>query len=230
MNSLASFLSWVRGFTLYTGVLIHGLTRTNRQTTVPTKTTPTNVTGRNVNDHNAILAHVLDNPEDDTFRLVLADLLRESNDPDRQALGRFIWGGVTAAQYDYNVPIVDPLYLNALAELATVTADDFQARWVAGLGLGPSPFAPGDWESESAHDRAMVNGGSYAGVFTRGMCPVLFSPFANPVTYGSWPAVSSWRNAGFPKRMPMKICGRFEKRTPIALRWCHLSGERVRTW
>ena len=38
-------------------------------------------------DRETLLAAILDNPSDDNPRLVLADLLRESDDPDAQALG-----------------------------------------------------------------------------------------------------------------------------------------------
>jgi uncharacterized protein (TIGR02996 family) len=38
-----------------------------------------------LNERNALLTVILENPADDTARLVLADLLRESDDPDTQA-------------------------------------------------------------------------------------------------------------------------------------------------
>lgn len=41
----------------------------------------------------------LDQPTDDTLRLVLAGLLREADAPDQQARGRFLWGGVTTAHW-----------------------------------------------------------------------------------------------------------------------------------
>ena len=43
-----------------------------------------------VTDRDTLLAAILEDPADDTARLVLADLLRESGDPHAQARGRFL--------------------------------------------------------------------------------------------------------------------------------------------
>lgn len=93
-------------------------------------------------DHNAILAMIRDNPADDTLRLVLADLLRESNNPDEQALGRFLWAGVTAFRLSQSPE--DPVNQTALAEIVNVTHEGHPARWLADLRLGPSPLSKGD--------------------------------------------------------------------------------------
>src|SRR5262245_35488686 len=58
-----------------------------------------------VTEQETLLAAVLEDPSDDTARLVLADLLRESDDPEARALGRFLWAGVTASRFRDAEPI-----------------------------------------------------------------------------------------------------------------------------
>jgi uncharacterized protein (TIGR02996 family) len=48
-----------------------------------------------VTDRETLPATILADPSDDTARLVL----RESEDPDERARGRFLWAGVTASRY-----------------------------------------------------------------------------------------------------------------------------------
>jgi uncharacterized protein (TIGR02996 family) len=60
---------------------------------------PSDMAPQQMTDHDALLATVLENPADNTARLVLADLLRESEDGAQQAPGRFLWAGVTASAY-----------------------------------------------------------------------------------------------------------------------------------
>ncbi|VTT97593.1 unnamed protein product [Gemmataceae bacterium] len=77
----------------------------------------------------ALWAACLADPADDTARLVLADLLRESDDPDQQARGRFLWAGVTAARWSRDNDVIDdPLNGTSQRELRTL--------------VGPSPGCP----------------------------------------------------------------------------------------
>jgi uncharacterized protein (TIGR02996 family) len=66
-------------------------------------------------EHSALLTAVLDDPDDDTARLVLADMLRESDNPDDQARGRFLWAGVTAHNFLKQGQTNDPLFHSAMA-------------------------------------------------------------------------------------------------------------------
>jgi uncharacterized protein (TIGR02996 family) len=98
-----------------------------------------------VTDRDTLHAAILDDPADDTARLVLADLLRESDDPDAQARGRFLWAGVTASRFRDEDVIEDPLYYAAQNEIAAVAADGFPARYVAELSVGPRPLTRSNW-------------------------------------------------------------------------------------
>ena len=134
---------------------------------------------------------MLENPADDTARLVLADLLRESDDPDDRALGRFLWAGVTAARFRGDRVIDDPLYYAAQREIAAVASAGYPARWLCSLGAGPVP-ADRDWGWDSTFDRVTVRVGGVAGVFTRGMLAGLSLPLGDwyaiaPAALASWP-------------------------------------------
>jgi len=118
-----------------------------------------------------LLATVLENPDDDTARLVLADLLRESDNAEERARGRFVWAGITAASYRDADLIEDKLFYIAQAEIAAVAADGFPAQWLAAIGVGPSPLTTRDWvwdttviasHSESVMSAASSHGGCSA--------------------------------------------------------------------
>ena len=132
----------------------------------------------------ALRATVLANPTDDTARLVLADLLRESDDPDAQAQGRFLWAGVTAAQLRDRGVIDDPQLEAARREIASVAEAGCPAKWVATLGLGPAPFTFGDWRWKGDADCIVVSVGNSSGYFTRGMLSRL------ALTLGEWYALA----------------------------------------
>lgn len=100
---------------------------------------------------------------------MLADWLREAADPAEVAFGRFLWAGVTASRFSADRVIDDPLYFSSQEEIAAVATAGYPARWVAALGLGPSPLTPGDWGWANTLDRVTVRVGSSAGVFARGL-------------------------------------------------------------
>ena len=56
-----------------------------------------------------------------TARLVLADLLRESDDPDDQTRGRFLRAGVTLHSRYKQGESKDPRYLTTRTELLTLS-------------------------------------------------------------------------------------------------------------
>src|SRR5262245_34416603 len=135
-------------------------------------------------ERDALLAAVLADPSDDTARLVLADLLRESDDPDDQARGRLLWAGVTASRFRGHDLIDDPLYHAAQAEISAVAAAGFPALWLSALGLGPAPPTKGDWAWDCTHDRVTVRVGGSVGTFERGMLAEL------ALTLGEWLALA----------------------------------------
>jgi uncharacterized protein (TIGR02996 family) len=67
-------------------------------------------------DRESLLSAALDQRDDDTARLVLADFLREQGDPADVALGRFLWAGVVASRYRSANVIEDPEFYTALAD------------------------------------------------------------------------------------------------------------------
>jgi uncharacterized protein (TIGR02996 family) len=145
-----------------------------------------------VNSQTALLNFILENPADDTARLVLADLLRESDDPDEQASGRFLWAGVVAHTL-YESSQTDPLYKVARTELQTLATAGLPARWVGDLEIGPSPLTVKDWTvRKRIRDRVVVDVGLHVGVFTRGMLNGLTLGLAQwfdvaHKALGSWP-------------------------------------------
>jgi len=143
------------------------------------------VESSSLTDHAILLATSLDNTTDDTVRLVLADLLRESDDPEGQARGRFLWGGVTAATFRDEQIIEDSLYYTAQGELVAVTTAGDPARWLNSLGIGPSPLLSKDWFWDCAYDRVTIRIGDVLGIFARGMLSEL------SLTLGEWYAVGS---------------------------------------
>ncbi len=143
-------------------------------------------------DRETLLAAVLADPADDTARLVLADFLREADDPAERALGQFLWSGVTISRFADDDMIDDPLYYTAQNALATVASAGFPARWMADLGLGPRLLTKSDWAWDSTLDRVTVRIGNVAGVFTRGMLSDLAVPLADwyaaaPAALAVWP-------------------------------------------
>jgi uncharacterized protein (TIGR02996 family) len=143
-------------------------------------------------ERDSLLAVVLNDPADDTVRLVLADWLRESDDPVDQALGRFLWAGVTASRYRRDELINDRLYYTAQQELAAISATGFPARWVADLGLDPLVVTERDWAWDSEHDRVSFRVGPVRAVFARGLIEELSAPFETwlnvaPVALETWP-------------------------------------------
>jgi uncharacterized protein (TIGR02996 family) len=145
-----------------------------------------------VTDAAALWAACLNAPADDTARLVLADLLREADDPDQQARGRFLWAGVTAAGFRDADLIDDPHYYAAQRELAAVATAGHPAHWLAALGVGPDPLTRSDWAWDAAHDRVTVRIGDTRGVFARGMLAELAG------TLEQWLAVAGAALAAWP--------------------------------
>jgi uncharacterized protein (TIGR02996 family) len=122
-----------------------------------------------LNEYTAILNTILENPVDDTARLVLADLLRESNDSAERARGQFLWAGVTAARFRHDDLIDDPLYYTAQREIAAVATAGYPARWLAELGIASQAHTDGDWAWNCIHDAVTVRVGVASSVFARGM-------------------------------------------------------------
>jgi uncharacterized protein (TIGR02996 family) len=133
-----------------------------------------------LNSHSALLSLIFENPADDTARLVLADLLRESDDPEEQARGRFLWAAVTTARYTTTGAIVDDVYRIALKEVNSIIEEGYPARWLSRLGIGPRPLIRQDWRLQRKQDRYRICIGTYEGVFIRGMLSELTVP------YGEW--------------------------------------------
>lgn len=127
-----------------------------------------------MSDRAALFAAILENPADDTARLVLADWLEENGEG---ALGRFLRAGVVASRFRGEEFIDSPDYYAALAELAAVATSGDPARWLAALGLGPAAPA-GGWSWDGAGDRVTVRVGGAAGVFARGLLAELEVPLA----------------------------------------------------
>jgi uncharacterized protein (TIGR02996 family) len=71
-------------------------------------------------DRAALFAACLNEPADDTARLVYADFLREQDDPVTQAIGRFVWAGVTLAGFRGHEPVGDGMFFDAQRELNAV--------------------------------------------------------------------------------------------------------------
>jgi uncharacterized protein (TIGR02996 family) len=122
-----------------------------------------------LNERSAIHELILANPADDTARLVLADLLRESDDASDQARGRFLWAGVTASRFTDVDLIEDPLYYTAQQEIAAVSSAGYPAQWLLDLGVGSSPLEKKDWAWDCIHDRVTVRLAIFSGFFCRGM-------------------------------------------------------------
>jgi uncharacterized protein (TIGR02996 family) len=144
-----------------------------------------------VTDATALWPACPDQPADDTARLVLADLLREFDDPDEQARGRFLWAGVTAAGFRGANLIDAPHYYAAQCELAAVATAGHPAHWLAALGVGPDPLTRTDWVWDATHDRVTVRIGDTLGTYARGT----LTEFT--VTLDQWlalarPALAAW--------------------------------------
>src|SRR5580692_11553272 len=120
-------------------------------------------------DTDPLLELILENPDDDTARLVLADILRESEYPDKQARGRFLWAGVTAYSLCKQVETRNPLYMTARTELRDLARAGWPARCLSQLEIGPSPLTVGDWTiRRRIRNRVVVDINYRVGVFTRG--------------------------------------------------------------
>ncbi|HJZ58091.1 MAG TPA: TIGR02996 domain-containing protein, partial [Gemmataceae bacterium] len=131
-------------------------------------------------DREALLAAALDNPTDDTARLVLADFLQEHGEPE---LGRFLWAGVIAARFRFRGPEPDERadQAAALAEIVAQVRDRNPVGWVAALGLGPQPPTPTDGAAEHiTDDRVSVRIGATSAEFERDMLIAL------SLTLGEW--------------------------------------------
>ena len=135
-------------------------------------------------NRDALFASILADPVDDTARLVLADLLRESDDPDEQARGRFLWAGVTASRFHDHDLIEDSFYYTAQREIDAVASAGYPALWLSALGLGPQHLTAGEWAWDCTLDRVTVRIGAAVGTFTRGLLAEL------SVTLGEWFAVA----------------------------------------
>ena len=122
-----------------------------------------------MSDRETLLTAVLMDPADDTTRLVLADLLRESDDPELEARGRFLWAGVTAAQFREHEVIDDPLYYEAQREITAAASSGLPARWLAELGPAFHFADSASWMWDNTLDRVTVRIGSWVGVYARGM-------------------------------------------------------------
>ena len=145
-----------------------------------------------VTDRDTLLRTVLIHPADDTARLVLADLLRESDDAEVQARGRFLWAGVIASRFRGEPVIDDPIYYSAQEEIATIATAGFPAQWLAELELCPRPLTAGDWAWDNTLDRVSVRVGAGVGTFTRGMLAEL------TLTLAEWYAVATTAVATWP--------------------------------
>ncbi len=130
-----------------------------------------------MSDRAGFLNSILDSPADDLPRLVFADFLRESDDPADQALGRFLWAGVTAARFR-NADLIDDLdYYTAHREIEAVTVAGEPVRWLANLGLGVDPELEESWGWECKYDRVTVRQEGVLAVFARGMLSMLDMSF-----------------------------------------------------
>jgi uncharacterized protein (TIGR02996 family) len=130
-----------------------------------------------VTDRDALLSRVLEEPAGDTIRLVFADLLRESDDAADQALGCFVWAGVTAAQFRTDQIIDDPLYYSAHAEIERVVVGGHLYRWLAALGIMSIDLSESSWLWDCTLDRVTIRCDQIAGVFERGMLAELAVPW-----------------------------------------------------
>lgn len=142
-----------------------------------------------MDDRAALLANVLNDPADDTARLVLADWLEEHGE---DAFGRFVRAGLIAARFCDEDLIDAPDYYGALDTISDVVASGEPARWLSALGIGLSPFGLSDWVWDNAADRVTVRIGAVTGVFTRGLLSELVLPLADwralaPRALVAWP-------------------------------------------
>ena len=143
-------------------------------------------------DRDALLAAALENPSDDTARLVLADYLEEHGEPE---LGRFVRAGVTASRFRFRGPEPDEqeLFDAALAEIAALARAGSPVGWVAALGLGPRPLTPADGVAEHVtDDRVSVRIGPARAEFQRGMLIRL------SITLGEWYDIAGRAMAAWP--------------------------------
>jgi uncharacterized protein (TIGR02996 family) len=143
-------------------------------------------------DRDALLAGVLNDPADETARLVLADYLEENGEPD---LGRFIRAAVTAARFRDRGPELEEreLFDAALGEVAAQVVAGNPVAWVADLGLGPRPLTSGDGAAEHVtDDRVTVRIGPTTAEFERGMVVGL------TLTLGEWYDVAGRALAAWP--------------------------------
>jgi uncharacterized protein (TIGR02996 family) len=89
-------------------------------------------------DRESLLAAALDQPDDDTSRLVLADFLREQPDPADVALGRFLRAGVVASRYRSANVIEEAVFYAASPSCRPSPSTVGRPRWLASLGWGRS--------------------------------------------------------------------------------------------
>ncbi len=136
-------------------------------------------------DGELLLTTVLAEPGNEVARLVLADILRESDDAEDQARGRFLWGGVIAAGFRDDEFLEDRLYYTAQEEIAAVASAGYPAKWLASIGVSLVPVTTRDWGWDCTWDRVTVRIGSITGIFARGMLCELM------LTLGEWYAVAT---------------------------------------
>ena len=120
---------------------------------------------------------------------MFADWLEEHGEP---AFGRFLRAGVVAAKYRHAGVIDDREFFDATRTLAEIAESAETGRWVAALGLGPSPAVRGDWLWDSTGDRVTLRAGNTAAVFGRGMLDAL------TVTLAEWYDVAERAQRSWP--------------------------------
>ncbi len=139
------------------------------------------VRATDLTDRDALLESVLEHPQDATARLVLADRLRELDNPSEQALGRFIWGSVMVAQ------MIDPfgsisfsaglrqatrdlkLLKEGKKEMAAGVQAGYPVQWLAELGLARRPHRATDWIHELRNHQMFFRLYKSGGTFVSGM-------------------------------------------------------------
>ena len=99
-----------------------------------------------MNELSTLWAQVLENTEDSTLRLIVADRLRESDDINEQTRGQLIWATQTILRMPspFFAELAEnekKLYQGAINALAAVAESGYPNQWLIGLGLGSSELA-----------------------------------------------------------------------------------------
>ena len=97
-------------------------------------------------DRDTLLANCLDQPTDDTARLVYADWLRDHDSP----LGEFVWAGVTLSRFRGHDPVTDGMFFDAQRQLNDVApgAIGGQLQALFGWQWGDVLWDQGDQEPD----------------------------------------------------------------------------------